>query len=204
MTKKKVGEARSYVAPQKGRFALLAFALVALIAGAFLAGPRAFAADAIDADSARWAAIGESYASIERGLDASSARWAAVGRLYDAKIARGLEADTARWVAKDQSFRGLAARSTDADTARWVAKGRFYSDMLARGRDADSARWAAAGRFYSSGGGESELASSPELMLSRAYARDHAEGLLACSLEGRNTVLSANPELAYLGLSQEC
>ena len=52
-----------------------------------------------DAASARWAALGGSYAADAEMGGADSARWSAVGEAYVSRVARGEEAASARWAA---------------------------------------------------------------------------------------------------------
>ena len=174
----------SHVAPRKAEYWFLAaLALIAaLIGGAFVASPRVLAGDTIDADSLRWAAIGEAYAaSLARGSDADSLRWAALGKHYA----------------------GSLARSSDADSDRWAAIGKFYSSRSGDGVLASNPELRLS-RAYSLSQADSVLASNPELRLSRAYSLSQAAGAVACSLEGRDEVLGANPELVYSTLAQEC
>jgi hypothetical protein len=76
-----------------------------------------------------------------RSLDAETARWVAMGKYYLEKQAqeshrshRSLDAETARWVAMGKYYLEKQAqeshrshRSLEAESARWVAMGEYYT-----------------------------------------------------------------------------
>jgi hypothetical protein len=97
-------------------------------------------------------------------IDAEAARWQALGEFYarqaqeSARIQRVQEPDTARWVAMGKFYAKLEAeriqRTQDAETARWQALGESYAKQaqeaqrIQQVQNADAARWTAMGNFY--------------------------------------------------------
>jgi len=98
-------------------------------------------------------------------IDADAARWQALGELYArqaqeaARVQRAQAANTARWVAMGKAYTPAtnaqsAQPAYDAETARWVAMGEFYirqadeAQRARQARNADAARWAAMGKYY--------------------------------------------------------
>jgi hypothetical protein len=95
---------------------------------------------ALAVETARWAAIGESYTKLEaqhiqRGQEAQVARWQALGESYAKlnaqRIQRNQAAETARWAAMGEFYAPLEAqriqRSQEAATARWQGLGESYA-----------------------------------------------------------------------------
>jgi len=64
----------------------------------------------VEADAARWVAMGEFYA-----------------RLDELQRQRSVAADAARWIAKGEFFAGL--NTAEVDAARWVAMGEYYARL---------------------------------------------------------------------------
>ena len=122
--------------------ALVAVAALTLRAG--VATSNLVNGGTIDADAARWQALGEFYAK-----QAQEA----------ARVQRAQAADTARWEAMGKAYTPStnaqsAQPAYDAETARWVAMGEFYvrqadeAQRARQARNADAARWAAMGKYY--------------------------------------------------------
>ena len=76
-----------------------------------------------------------------RGLEAEIARWAAMGEYYEnleeANLLRSRNADSARWTAMNEYYQKLAAaqtqhlqRSRAADAARWTAMAEYYIQLM--------------------------------------------------------------------------
>ncbi len=83
-------------------------------------------------DSVRWSALGFYYAkglARLRGAEADSARFAAVGDYYTGLIARGLGVDSARLAAIGDSYAALIARGLDVSSDRWAAMGGYYTGL---------------------------------------------------------------------------
>ncbi|MEJ2735968.1 MAG: hypothetical protein P8189_20780 [Anaerolineae bacterium] len=96
-------------------------------------------------NSARWAALGESYTySAVRATD--SARWTSLGASYAPDYEAITAVSSARWAALGESFRHSAARA--ADSARWSALGTGYAPNYEAIAEVNSARWAALGEWY--------------------------------------------------------
>jgi hypothetical protein len=91
----------------------------------------------LEADSARWNAMGEHYRAealeAERSAFANTARWDAMGDHYRGEtfdVERGMAANTARWNAMGEHYRAEAfdaEHSAAARTARWNAMGEWYT-----------------------------------------------------------------------------
>jgi hypothetical protein len=114
---------------------------------------------ATEADSARWAALGDVY--LARGRDADSTRWAALGAQFagvmagipDVDVIGAFHADEARLAALDVYFKALVARGGGTDVLGALYASRFL---------ADNELIAAACSF-------DDLALNPELSVARSY-----------------------------------
>jgi hypothetical protein len=115
--------------------------IVALMLGASVVTPQAQAS--IDADAARYAALGNYYQDgIQRGIDADAARYAALGNYYQDGIQRGI----------------------DADAARYAALGRYYAEsVLAANPEPMIVRRSYDQGTFSCSPGDEVLATNPEL-----------------------------------------
>jgi hypothetical protein len=95
----------------------------------------------LEADLARWTAMGEYYENVETG-----------------KIQRSRSADTARWMGQAEFYQNVEEsqnlqRRRAADAARWTAMGEYYENVagdqvLSRAQSADAARWLAMSEYY--------------------------------------------------------
>jgi hypothetical protein len=98
-----------------------------------------------------------------RSLEADVARWTAMGEYYqnlkveEAALQRGRAADAVRWTAVAGSYQDLhetqqLQRSRAADVARWTALAQYYRNQeeqkLPRGRAAYALRWTAMAQYY--------------------------------------------------------
>jgi hypothetical protein len=144
---------------------VLLLSVVAVAGGLFLFEPGASSgiAAGIEATSARWSALGASYApdyetiaevssarytALARsfGRSADSARWAALGASYAPDYETIAEVSSARYTALAESYGFSPARS--ADSARWSALGASYAPDYEAIAAVSSARWAALGEWY--------------------------------------------------------
>jgi hypothetical protein len=216
---------QNYV-PQTAKYAWVAAAtlIVALILGAF-AGipPVAAGSDSIDADAARYQAMGEYYlaqagAGRERAIDADSARWAALGSSYAQASAALSYTDVSRFYAERMRAQAHQASSS----MPYTDVSRFYAErmraqasqrstlaanpelMFARRSYAAAANMLAANpelmaarRSY--GAAANALAANPELMAARGW---YDRGSAGCSPS--DDILVANPELAYVRQARSC
>jgi hypothetical protein len=124
----------------------------------------------LEADLARWNAMGEYYAKVEAGniqrsRNADTARWMGQAEFYltveeNQNLQRSRAADAARWTALGEYYQNVAgdqvlSRAQSADAARWMAMSEYYQKLteteaqnLQRGRAADAARWSAMAEYY--------------------------------------------------------
>ena len=78
--------------------------------------------------AARYSALGDFYqGKIAAGVEASSARWAALGRSFAANYEAISDASSARWSALGDFYRGKVEAGLEASSARWSAMGKYYS-----------------------------------------------------------------------------
>jgi hypothetical protein len=133
--------------------------LVAVLVLAFLAIAPARSIEssdpgqrALEADAARWTAMGEFYAAQaeaeQRSMDAYEARNTGLAAHYEAQQERVMNADAARLTGLAQ-YQRLSAM--DANTARWVAMGEFYTaqaEAEQRAIDAYAARLTGQAEHY--------------------------------------------------------
>ncbi|MEJ2734959.1 MAG: hypothetical protein P8189_15560, partial [Anaerolineae bacterium] len=89
---------------------------------------------------------GRASSRIGAGVEAASARWAALGASYAPDPGTIAEVSSARWSALGESFGHAAARS--ADSARWAALGASYAPDYEAIAEVSSARWTALGESF--------------------------------------------------------
>lgn len=172
--------------------------ILALLLWAFAAvSPVAASSDpiqqAIDADAARYQALGEFYlaqgdgsplAASQQGIDADAARYQALGEFYLAQaegepvaaLQRGIDADAARYQALGEFYLAQAGDSLMAVKSQmpYTDVSKFYVERLrAQIREASALV------------DNSELASDPELIFARRFYRVPP------------SILAANPELMF-------
>ena len=192
---------------------------VILILGTFLSAPRVGASEdpiqrGIDADAARYQALGASYlaraeAGRLRGLDAASARWAALSTSYAHGSAEQPYTDVSlfyverlRAQIRESSAAAAAAQLPYTDVSKFyverlraqIREGSAVADNSAL---ADNPELSFARRSYSAAA--NLLAANPELSLAR---RSYSPSLGVCGPD--DTQLAANPELGFFRQVRGC
>jgi hypothetical protein len=180
---------RSYVdLSQKNRVQLLALVLLAV---ALVIPQLAWADHASD----------HPYSQFDdpatESVDADTARWVALGKYYEGKSERAAAADGARWFARGNFYLAESERAAAADSARWASLAATYTGAIGdaallaanpEGGADGSASLAALGSTFHEASGNAFLAVNPEAV---AYLRFAARA-------GRETdaagFLAANPE----------
>jgi hypothetical protein len=140
-------------------FLVGAVVLAAVLVLAFLVSTPARGIEAsdpeqrvMDADTARWVAMAESYEAQaqaeQRVWDAYQARNTGLAAHYEARQERVMNADAARLTGLAQYHR---LNAMDANTARWVAMGEYYiakAEARQRANDAYAARLTGLAEYY--------------------------------------------------------
>jgi hypothetical protein len=126
---------RSHVAHTiQTKWVTAAILIVTLLLGAFAGIPRVAAASdgiqrGIDADAARYQAMGESYMAIQRGIDAGAARYQAMGGSYMAKAGDDLLAANPELMFARRSY-GAAASLLATNPELMVARQAYKTGAL--------------------------------------------------------------------------
>ena len=194
-----------HLVPQTVKYAWVAAAtlIVALVLGAF-AGipPVAAGSDSIDADAARYQAMGEYYlaAGRERAIDADSARWAALSSSYAQASGALSYTDVSRFYA--ERMRAQASQGSASGALPYTDVSRFYAERMRAQASQGSALAAnpellSARRSY--GAAVNMLAANPELMIAH---RSYERGSVGCSPSDDS--VAANPVLAYFRQATAC
>jgi hypothetical protein len=155
----------------------LAVVVVMLVFSADGTDAESATAAGLEASSARWSALGESYApDYEAIADADSARYGALAERYVPDYERAAAANSARWTAMAVAVSEAEARTADAarwsamaeryapdyksiaqtSSDRWSAVGELYRSKVEAGLDASAARWTAVGAWYLARGASSQ------------------------------------------------
>ena len=131
---------------------VLAAATVYLLVSVINPDASSGIAAGVEASSARWSALGATYAPDRSAATAAgSARWTALGAYHLARYEAAAAASSARYQALAEYYNTEAASlvpSMTADSTRWTALGAYHLARYEATAAASSARYQALANWY--------------------------------------------------------